>query len=67
MPSFANDAPATSPRLLIPAGIVNPPPPRLPRLVGEPSLSQRTACGALLPGVMGGTRVFPHNPDTPMA
>ena len=67
MPSFANDAPATSPRLLIPPGTLNPPPPRLPRLVGEPSLSQRTACGALLPGVIGGTRVLPHKPDTPMA
>src|ERR1700722_1651669 len=64
-PTQAN--PTTSPRSLIlvarfktPAGV----PSRWPRSVGEPLLSQSTACGA---NGIGEIAVFEHKPDAPTA
>src|ERR1700691_1949045 len=65
VPTQAN--PTTSPRSLIlvarfktPGGV----PGRWPRSVGEPLLSQSTACGA---NAIGETAVFEHKPDEPTA
>src|ERR1039457_4966509 len=62
VPSRADAAPPTTwPRLLMAEGTLNAPP-RLPRSVTEPSLSQSTACGPLGPG---GIEVLEHKPDEP--
>src|ERR1022692_1733250 len=64
VPSRADAAPPTTwPRLLMAEGTLNAPP-RLPRSVTEPSLSQSTACGPLGPG---GIEVLEPNPDEPTA
>src|SRR5260370_30421745 len=61
-PSLGDSAPpTTSPRLLTLLATLYVPP-RLPRSVAEPSLSQSTACGAA--GV-GGIEVFEHKPEEP--
>src|SRR4051812_10219933 len=64
-PSAACAVPTTSPALLMLLAIFAAPP-RLPRSVIEPSLSQRTACVAVVfPMAAGGRPVVPHKPDAP--
>ena len=64
-PSIGDMAPpTTTPRLLMLEATLYVPP-RLPRSVGVPSLSQSTACSPA--EFRGGSEVFEHKPDEPTA
>src|SRR5215469_710081 len=62
--SRSEEAPTTSPRLLIARAALPAVEPRFPRSTGVPSASQRIACG---PTASGGGLVLLHTPDTPTA